>query len=477
MPARGIDREQLLARMDTLAEGDADWRAGKTWCLVYSAGEEHGRFVKEAHNRFFSENALNPFAFKSLRRMESETIAALGGMLHGPESVCGALTAGGTESILLAMATYRERARKLRPWILRPEVIVPTTAHPAFDKAAHYFGLRLRKVGVDRDYRVDVRTFRRKINRNTIGAVVSAPHYCQGVVDPVEEVAAVCKRWGVPVHVDACVGGMMLPWVEKLGREVPRWDFRVPGVTSISLDLHKYGYAAKGASAVMYRSMDVLKHQFFVTTDWPGGIYVSANVLGTRPGGPVAAAWAAVFSLGEEGYLELTRKGLEVRDRVMDGVASIDGIEVFGRPHGTLVSVGSSDDLALPIFAVADQLSERGWHFDRHQNPNCIHLTCGVSNLDAVDAFLVDLREATEHVRAHPELGKEGQAATYGMMAKIPLRGMVKQSVLQVMEHLYAPGVDEPDMDEATKSDPRVEKLAGMVVDAVDAVNRFRGRT
>jgi len=474
IPATGRDPETILEAMRELRHHDADWRSGKTWSLVYSAGEEHSAFLKKAHNEFFSENGLNPMAFKSLKRFETDTVTAMGKLLNGPDTTVGTLNSGGTESILLAVYTYRQRLRRKKPWVQNPELVIATTAHPAFEKAAHYFGLKLRRAPIDADYRVEVDSIKRLMNGRTAAVVVSAPHYCQGVIDPVEEVAAVTRKAGVPLHVDACVGGLMLPWVEKLGYPVALWDFRVDGVTSISADLHKYGYAAKGASVVLYRSMDYLKHQFFVATDWPGGIYASANVPGTRPGGPIAAAWATLQVIGEEGYLELTRKALEVRDELIEGVRATPGIEVFGEPVGTLVSFGSTDEKALPIFAVADRLDQKGWHFDRHQNPNCIHATCGASNQQSVEAFVADLKDAVAEVRANPELAGEGDAAMYGMMAKVPARGLVKVAVRRVMEAMYAPGATDPDLSDLAASDPLLAKLDEIGAVALKAVDKAK---
>ena len=476
IPATGHEPEAILETMRALRHHDADWRAGKTWSLVYSAGDEHSAFLKKAHNEFFSENGLNPMAFKSLKRFETDTVTAMGRLLNGSADTVGTLNSGGTESILLAVYTYRQRMRRKKPWVKKPELLIATTAHPAFEKAAHYFGLRLRRAPIDADYRVQVAAIRRMMNRRTAAVVVSAPHYCQGVIDPVEEVAALTRAAGVPLHVDACVGGLMLPWVEKLGRPVPRWDFRVDGVTSISADLHKYGYAAKGASVVLYRSMDYLKDQFFVATDWPGGIYASANVPGTRPGGPIAAAWATLQVLGEEGYLDLTRRALEVRDTLVAGVEATPGIEVFGDPVGTLVSFGSTDEKALPIFAVADVLAAKGWHFDRHQNPNCIHATCGASNVQSVEDFVRDLGAAVEAVRADPSLAGQGDAAMYGMMAKVPARGLVKVAVKRVMEARYAPGATDPDLSDLAASDPLLAKLDEYGAVAMQAAERVRER-
>ncbi|MCA9670920.1 MAG: aspartate aminotransferase family protein [Myxococcales bacterium] len=453
LPRHGYSHDQLLGAMQKMAQSDADWRAGKTWALVYDAGEAHREFLKKAHNTFFTENALNPLAFKSLKRMEAESVRMIATMLNGDDKSVGTLTSGGTESILLACKTYRDRAKWRKPWVRRPEIVAPVTVHVAFEKAAHYFGMKLRTVPVDKDYRVDMRALKKAVNRNTVMIAASAPHYPQGVIDPIEEIAAFAKKKKLPFHVDACVGGFILPFIEKLGYALPLWDFRVDGVTSISADLHKYGYAAKGASSVIYRSMDYLKHQFFVSTDWPGGIYASATLPGTRPGGTIAAAWATLMTLGEDGYLDLTRRSMKVRDKLVEGVTDIDGLEVLGRPDAALVSYSTTAESGLDIFAVADQLEARGWQFDRHQNPNCIHCTCSAGNEAAIEGYLADLRDAVEYVRAHPEAAQSGNAAMYGMMAKVPVRGFVKLSVRKIMEGMYGPTGEVPDLSAIGQSE------------------------
>ncbi|MFO0661185.1 MAG: aminotransferase class V-fold PLP-dependent enzyme [Polyangiaceae bacterium] len=277
IPSSGHDHEELLQTMQGFRHGDADWKDGKTWSLVYYAGEKHHEFLKKAHHLFFTENALNPMAFKSLKRMETEVVQMTANMLHGPETSVGTMTTGGTESILMAVKAARDRARALKPWIRRPEIVAPASAHVAFDKAAHYFGLKIRYAEMGDDFRVKVPSMRRLINRNTVLLVASAPQYPHGVVDPIEAIGELAQELNLPFHVDACIGGFVLPWVEKLGYPVPVFDFRVPGVTSMSADLHKYGFAAKGASVVVYRDMSYPRHQFFVSTDWSGGIYASLH--------------------------------------------------------------------------------------------------------------------------------------------------------------------------------------------------------
>ena len=445
IPDAGVDRDALLDRMRAMRADDADWRRGRTWSLVYHAGDAHQAFLKAAHNLFFSENGLNPIAFKSLKTMEADVVRMTAAMLHGDAKTVGTMTSGGTESILLAVKAYRDRARRHRPWILRPEIVAPKTVHVAFDKAAHYFGLRIRHAPVGDDFRVDVRAMKRLIGRNTVMIAASAPQYPHGVIDPIEEIGALALEAGLPFHIDACIGGFVLPWVERLGYPLPMWDFRVSGVTSISADLHKYGYSAKGASTITYRSMNDLKHQFFVSTDWPGGIYASPSMPGTRPGGAIAAAWAAMQALGESGYIELTRQAMEGRDALRTGIEAIDGLRVLGAPHATLVAWASCD-AAVDTYAVADQLEVRGWTVDRQQHPACIHCTVAAHHVGVIDEYLADLRASVEFVRAHPGLESQGNAAMYGMMAKVPFRRFVKLSVSKVMEGMYGPEGTAPDL-------------------------------
>lgn len=445
IPSQGVDHDALLEQMQSFRQDDADWHAGRTWSLVYHVSDEHSAFLKKAHNLFFSENGLNPMAFKSLKRMESEVVQMTASMLNAPGDAVGTMTSGGTESILLAVKTYRDRARRLKPWIRSPEIVVPESIHVAFDKAGHYFDVKIRRVPTGEDWRADVKAMKKAIGRNTIAVGASATQYPQGVVDPIAELGAICEEKRLPFHVDGCIGGFMLPWVERLGYPVPTWDFRVPGVTSISADVHKYGYAAKGASTVIYRSMDYLKHQFFVSTDWSGGIYASPSMPGTRPGGCISAAWAAMNAMGEDGYLEVARGAMEATERLKEGLRAIPELQILGDPHMTLVAYASADE-TVDLYAVADQMEKKGWNVDRQQYPASVHCTVNANHLEVLDDYLADLREAVAHVKAHPELKAEGNAAMYGMMAKVPLRGMVKASVLKVMEGMYGPDGEAPDL-------------------------------
>ncbi|MCX5745228.1 MAG: aminotransferase class V-fold PLP-dependent enzyme [Proteobacteria bacterium] len=435
------DRDAVLQELAAMRARDTRWRDGRVFSLVYHAGDAHEQLLKDAHAMYASANLLNPMAFPSLARMEREIIEIAGRLFHAAGAV-GTVTSGGTESILCAVAAYRDRARRERPWIRSPELVVPTTIHPAFDKAAHYLGVKLVKVALRDDLRADPRAMARAITWRTIGMCASAPQYPHGVVDPIAELGAIAQKKKIPLHVDACVGGWMLPWLEQLGRPVPLWDFRVPGVTSISADLHKYAYAGKGASTLVWRSMDQMKYQIFVATDFPGGIYASPTMIGTRPGGPIAAAWAALHALGDEGYLALAKTAADTADRLRAGIREL-GLDVLGGAgDATIVtwaapSAGRKGD-KLDVYAVADRMESRGWTIDRQHRPATIHLTVTANHAGIVDPYLADLRASLDEVRRDPRLAKSGSAPMYGMAAKMPVRGLVARKVRGLIADMYA---------------------------------------
>ncbi|MEO8705349.1 MAG: aspartate aminotransferase family protein [Kofleriaceae bacterium] len=434
IPKTGRAADDILRDLEHRSTVDTDWRGGRVFSLVYHAGEAHEDLMHRAHALYASTNLLNPMAFKSLKQMESELVEMTGRLFNCSGAV-GTVTSGGTESILCAVAAYRDRARREKPWIIRPQLVVPSTAHPAFDKAAHYFGVQLVKVPVGEDLRADVRAMAKACGWRTIGLVGSAPQYPHGVVDPIGELGELAQRKGLPLHVDACVGGFMLPWLEKLGRPVPRWDFRVPGVTSISADIHKFGYAAKGASLLLYRSIDQLRHQFFVATDFPGGIYASPTMLGTRPGGPVAAAWAALQSLGEAGYLELAGQAIDAADRLRAGIARIPGLVLCGKGDATIVAFSG---VKLDVYAIADRLEARGWTADRQHRPASLHLTVTANHAPIVERYLTDLAAAVAEVRTDPTLAKSGSAPMYGMAGRMPVRRLVASQVRKMFAEMYS---------------------------------------
>ncbi len=436
LPEEGACRETILQELEALKKDDIDWKSGKTWSMVYYVDEPHLELIQQAHNRYFSENAINPFAFKGLRRMEEELISIAGQLLHGDEDTVGTISSGGTESIILAVYTYREWARRKYPRIREPEIVAPASIHPAFSKACHLLNIQLRKVKVGDDFRANVEAMEKQINKNTILIAGSAPVYPNGIMDPIERLGALAEKYNLPLHVDACVGGFMLPWVEELGYDIPAWDFRIPAVTSISADLHKFAYGAKGASTLLYRQMDHMRNQFFISTDWCGGIYASTGLLGTRAGGPIAAAWAAMRSMGRKGYRELAGEVMKGVEKLASGLRNIPEIEILGSPCMNILAYTTQSNQP-DIFVVADQLEDRGWMVDRQQRPNSIHLTIMPYNLPVIEQYLGDLEAALEYARSNPKASAKGNAALYGLMARIPMRGMVENNVRKMFESVY----------------------------------------
>jgi len=406
LPVDGKNKEEILDTMRSLRQRDVQWRQGKTFSLVYNVGEEVADILKEAYTLFFSENALNPTAFPSLRRMEAEVVAMTAALLGGDRNVVGNMTSGGTESILMAVKTARDWARVHKPNATYPEMVLPATAHPAFEKAAHYFGVKAVRTPVGDDYRADVDAIRKSITPQTILIIGSAPSYAQGVVDPISKLAKIALAEEILCHVDACVGGFMLPFVQRLGYPQLDFDFRVPGVTSMSADLHKYGYAAKGASTILYRDKELRRYQFFVYTDWTGGIYASPTMTGTRPGGAIAAAWAVMNFLGENGYLQIADIVMKTTLKLRAGIADISGISVLSDPDMSIISIVSNEH---NIYEIGDEMTLRGWHLDPQQFPASLHLTVNRNHADVADQFLIDLETSVAAVR-RPSLRKTRDA-------------------------------------------------------------------
>lgn len=411
LPANGWSVNETLERLEALRVNDVRWKEGRAFSLAYLASPEAHDLATEAYRRFSGENALNVEAFPSLRAMQSDVLAIVGGWLAAPDSARGFMTSGGTESILMAVKAARDQFRHDRTrTITQPNVVLPASAHAAFEKAGAYFGVEMRRVPVRPDWRADAHAMRAAADDRTIMFVASAPQYPQGVVDPVREVAAVAAARGANCHVDACMGGVTLPYLERLGVEVPEWNFVVDGVTSISVDLHKFGYTAKGASVVMYRDAALRSHQGFVTDNWLGGMYGSSGVLGTKSGGPFAAAWAVLHHFGDDGYLRLARGARDTAVMIADAIAADRRLRLRAAPDATLLSFGAAPG-GPDIFAVADALAERGWYVDRQAPPPSLHLTVNAVHEHTAPAFLRDLTASLDAVA-----GRSGEAGSYGTL-------------------------------------------------------------
>jgi len=475
-PSTGKSKDEVLAAMRTARDHDVQWQKGRAFSLVYHAGKDVDDLLKEASLLFFSENGLNPTAFPSLRKFETEIVAMAASLLGGDEDTAGTVTSGGTESLLMAVKTARDWARKNRPEIKEPQMILPITGHPAFEKAAEYFGVKAVHISVRADYRADVESARRAVTANTILMIGSAPAYPHGIVDPIRELAGIAHEHGILFHTDACVGGFMLPFVRKLGYRVPDFDLSVPGVTSISADLHKYAYAAKGASVILYKTAQLRRHQMFVHTDWPGGIYPSPAMGGTRPGAPLAAAWAVLNYLGESGYLEMTDLVMKAVRRLQEGVNATPGLKVISNPEMSVFAIGSD---GLDVYSLADELTKRNWHLDRQQFPPTLHMTVQFGHIDVVDEFLGDLAEAAKAVRK-PSFEKTANAWLI-KIANFLVRILPEAWVTRLMEKassLLGGGGDLPSktapMYGLIGSLPNRGDLKEMVLDLLDGMTRYK---
>jgi len=411
LPAHGLDAEAVLARLDELSADDRDWRGGRVFSLVYSAGDGVHDLLVRAADRYAAENALNTMAFPSLGWMQHDIVTITAGLLgadrrpEGSPPFRGYLTSGGTESLLQAVKTARDWGRATGRTD-RPNMVLAASAHAAFEKAAHWFDVESRRSPVRPDGRADVDALADAVDDDTVLVVGSAPSYPQGVIDPVPEIAALAAERGVLCHVDACLGGFLLPFLGTLGHVTRPWDLSVPGVTSISADLHKYGYASKGVSVIVYADPELGRLQPFVTSNWLGGLYGSPAMAGTRPGGPIAAGWAVLHHLGEEGYLRLAADTWEAATRLRAAVDATPGVALRGDPDATVFAFGDDGSGAVDTFALGDALAERGgWYFDRQTPPDSLHATVHAGHLAAVDELCADLATAAA------ELARSGARA------------------------------------------------------------------
>lgn len=396
LPDRGLAHDDILARLDELRRDDADWHGGRTFGLVYDGGEDVHAIADDVARVFLHENALNTLAMPSLGQIQREVVGSMAELLHGP-SAAGFMTSGGTESILMAVKAARERGRTERG-IERGQILLSDTAHAAFHKGAHYFGLEPVVVPVADDYRCDAQAMADAVTDRTVLVVGSAPQYPHGVIDPIGDLAAIAGDVDANMHVDACMGGFVLPFMERLGEDVAPWDFRVEGVTTISLDVHKLGYAPKGASIILHRTKELRRHQTYRFDDWRGGLYASPNMQGTRSGLPMATAWAVMHRLGIDGYLRLTKTAIDAARAIRAGVRAIDGLTIVGDPPAQLHAMAVADGWhdRLDIFAIGDALADRGWYLDRQHRPDSLHATVSNGNAPVVEVFLADLAAAVD---------------------------------------------------------------------------------
>ncbi|MFK8005911.1 MAG: aspartate aminotransferase family protein [Saprospiraceae bacterium] len=429
IPQKGLTEIELFAEMNDLRKDDLNWRNGRNFAYVYYPGEEILSVVKKAYQLFFSENALNPSAFPSLRNMENDVVSMCANLFHGDKDVVGSLTTGGTESILMAVKTAREWGKKNKNLTSTPEIILPATAHPAFFKAAHYFNVNILLCPVEQDFRVDPKKMENLISENTVLLVGSAPSYPQGVVDPIEALGQIAKKRNLLFHVDACIGGFILPFLQQLNYKIPAFDFSVEGVTSISADIHKYGYAAKGASVILHKNSNLRKHQFYTYTKWTGGIYASPTMTGTRPGGAIAAAYAALKFVGNDGYLKLAKSCMDTTLKLQNAIREIPELDILTTPDSTLFAITSD---SLDIYEVGDEMGILGWQIDRQQMPPSLHFSINPAHEKVIDQTIQDLKISVQKAKklSFNKVGKNVQLQAIKTMQRMlpqPLFEKIKQ--------------------------------------------------
>lgn len=413
IPVTGLSALSIASSFDEMSAHDVQWRDGKAFSLAYNAGPAVLAVAEEAYRRFSGANALNTAAFPSLRQMQGEVIEMAGAWLGSTADAAGYFTSGGTESILMAVKAARDQFRSDSS-ITNPNIVLPTSAHAAFDKAAAYFGVELRRVAVLPDWRADVATMATNIDHNTIMIVGSAPQYPQGVIDDIPPLAALAQRRGINCHVDACMGGVSLAYLSKLGHQIPAWNFCVNGVTSISVDLHKFGYTSKGASVIMYANKRLRSFQGFFTDQWLGGVYASSGMLGTKSGGSIAAAWAVMHFLGDDGYLRLTHSARVATEKLAQHITAHPHLALLAQPDALLLSFVAQEPKRLNIYAVADEMWKRGWYIDRQEPPQSLHCTVNAVHESVIDEMLFDLDTCIAIVL---DTGITGKVGAYGTLS------------------------------------------------------------
>ena len=444
LPNQSMSNEQVLQLLRSYEKlGHVDWQAGRVSGAVYleltSPQNSHLRLMSEIFQETAYSNPLHADVFPGIRKMESEIVAmCLKLFQSGPNGV-GSVTSGGTESLLLACKAYRDYARYERG-IRRPVILVPHTAHAGFDKAAQLLNIRIVHVPLKRKtMHVDVQQMRRLINRNVCLLVASAPAYPHGVFDPVQEIAALGQQFNIPVHVDSCLGGFLLPFAADAGFQVPAMDFRVRGVTSISADTHKYGYAPKGTSVLMFSEPKYRHYQYFVVSEWPGGIYATGTVAGSRAGSSIATCWAAMLSVGREGYVRATREILTAARELRIRLKEVPGIFIYGQPRLSVIAVGSDK---FNIIHLSDRLGERGWSLNPLQRPPGFHICLTRMHVQpqVLDQLVQDVKELSEEMSRDPHCKPTAgsQAAVYGMAQSVPDISLMNEFANHYLDAYYS---------------------------------------
>ncbi|CAB3406889.1 unnamed protein product [Caenorhabditis bovis] len=438
LPSSGIADSEIVALADKYEKYNKfEIDGGRVSGAVYTDRQKkHIDLLATIYSKYAYSNPLHPDVFPGARKMEAELIRMVLNLYNAPDDSSGSVTTGGTESIIMACFAYRNRA--LKAGIDSPVIVAPITAHAAFDKAAHMCGMRLRHIPVDQNNRVDLRAMEKAIDSDVCMLVGSAPNFPSGTIDPIPAIAKLGEKYGIPVHVDACLGGFLIPFMSAAGYHLPVFDFRNPGVTSISCDTHKYGCTPKGSSIVMYRSRELHHHQFFCIPEWTGGIYATPTITGSRAGANTAVAWATLLSFGRDEYVRRCREIVKYAKILAERISKLPHIKLYGSPDVSVVGFRGN---GINIYAVSDRMNKLGWNLNTLQNPDAIHLcmTINQANEKVVDAFVSDLDKVCTEIAASDDKGnKDSTAALYGMAAQIPDKSLVDEMICLYIDATYA---------------------------------------
>ncbi|KAK1821867.1 Dihydrosphingosine phosphate lyase [Friedmanniomyces endolithicus] len=455
LPTTGWSADQVRSELGKLGEmKHTRWEDGRVSGAVYHGGDELAELQAQAFKQFGVSNPIHPDVFPGVRKMEAEVVAMTLALFHAPAvedakaegGGAGVTTSGGTESILMAVLAARQKAYHERS-VREPEMILPETAHTAFRKAGEYFGIRVHLVPCPaaNNYRVHIASVRRLINSNTILLVGSAPNFPHGIVDDISALSRLALKHKLPLHVDCCLGSFIIPFLEKAGYPAPDFDFRVPGVTSISVDTHKYGFAPKGNSVVLYRSKQLRRYQYYVCPDWSGGVYASPSMAGSRPGALIAGCWASLMRMGEDGYLETCLKIVGARQRLEDAIRGSEklcrSLSVIGKPLVSVIAFQANEHAEqaerVDIYDVADGMSAKGWHLNALQDPAAMHVAVTMPIVGVVEELIADLEAVVGQCRGKATEKKGDAAALYGVAGALPDKRIVRELAGGFLDTLY----------------------------------------
>lgn len=442
LPEKGLSETQVIGELDLLQKTlpHTAWEEGKVSGAVYHGGEDLIHLQSVAFEKYSVANQLHPDVFPAVRKMEAEVVSMTLNMFHAPidEGACGTTTSGGTESLLLACLSAKMFGLRQKG-ITKPEMIVPVTAHAGFNKAAYYFGIKMHHVDLDPiTYQVDLKKMEKFINKNTVLLVGSVPNFPHGIDDDVLGLGKLAEKYSIPLHIDCCLGSFIVAFMEKAGFEnVPIFDFRIKGVTSISCDTHKYGFAPKGSSIIMYRNEDLRMNQYFIESNWVGGLYGSPTLAGSRPGALVVGCWATMVKYGEDGYIESCRSIINAARKLRHYIEdNIPTLRIIGNPRFSVISFTSD---IVDVYELSDKLSKAGWHLNTLQNPSALHLAVTRLSVNSIDNLCELLTKIVNEMLADPNAqpSPDGTSALYGIAGSVKTAGVADRLIVGFIDTLY----------------------------------------